>query len=104
MNNSTHCTLPQHVCITSTRKLQLNIKYVQIMMNPDSIKNVLVLGTGNMGPGIALLFARENYTVTMWGPTERDMTDGVNNFNSNVEDMVQARFHGQFTSRIKKTP
>ncbi len=59
------------------------------MMKSDSIKNVLVLGTGNMGPGIALLFARENYSVTMWGPKERDTKNGIHNIKRNVDDMVR---------------
>jgi 3-hydroxybutyryl-CoA dehydrogenase len=61
-------------------------------MKTDSIKNVLVLGTGNMGPGIALLFARAFYSVTMWGPTKRDRKDGIYNFKRNVDDMVQEGF------------
>jgi 3-hydroxybutyryl-CoA dehydrogenase len=61
-------------------------------MNLNDIKNVTVLGTGNMGPGIAFLFARENFNVTMWGPSEKDKQDGNNNFNKNVNDMVQEGF------------
>lgn len=61
-------------------------------MNSNSIKNVTVLGTGNMGPGIAFLFARENFNVTIWGPSEKDKQDGINNFNRNVNDMVQEGF------------
>lgn len=61
-------------------------------MKSDDINNVLVLGTGNMGPGIALLFARENYFVTMWGPTEKDITEGVSNFEKNLDDMVHEGF------------
>lgn len=78
------------------------------MTKSDSIKNVLVLGTGNMGPGIALLFARENYSVTMWGPTERDTKDGINNFKRNLDDMVREGFledsqADEVNSRIKVT-
>ena len=72
------------------------------------IKNVLVLGTGNMGPGIALLFARKNYYVTIWGPTEEDAKGGIHNFMRNVDEMMQEGFldnsqADELNSRIKVT-
>jgi 3-hydroxybutyryl-CoA dehydrogenase len=57
-------------------------------MEVDNIKNVLVLGTGNMGPGIALLFARLNYNVIIWGPTETGINNGINNFKRIINDFV----------------
>ena len=78
------------------------------MMKSDSIKNVVVLGTGNMGSGIALLFTRGNYNVTMWGPTEKDIKDGIQNFKRNVDDIVQEGLMAnsqaiELNSRIKVT-
>jgi 3-hydroxybutyryl-CoA dehydrogenase len=58
-------------------------------MKLHNIKNITVLGTGNMGPGIAYLFAHANYPVIIWGPNEKDLTDGLNNFKKNVDDMAR---------------
>jgi 3-hydroxybutyryl-CoA dehydrogenase len=58
-------------------------------MKLEQVKNVAVLGTGNMGPGIALVFAGSGYKVAMWGPTEKDQQDGIGNFRANVDDMVR---------------
>jgi len=58
------------------------------MTNLESIKNITVLGTGNMGPGIAFLFARENYNVTMWGPSDKDIESGIQNFKRNLNDLI----------------
>jgi len=57
-------------------------------MNLDKIKKVSVLGTGNMGPGIALQFARAGYLVCIWGPDESFRSQGVANFKQNLDDMV----------------
>lgn len=57
-------------------------------METANVKNVLVLGTGNMGPGIAFLFSRANYNVTIWGPKDTDLKNGIINFKRNIEDMI----------------
>ncbi len=57
-------------------------------MNSEGIRNVTVLGTGNMGPGISFLFLRKKFHVTMWGPSENDLKSGINNFRRNIDDMV----------------
>ena len=58
-------------------------------MNLNDIKKIAVLGTGNMGPGIALQFARAGYWVHIWGPDENFRDDGVENFTRNVSDLVR---------------
>lgn len=58
----------------------------------DEISHVGVLGTGNMGPGIALQFARAGYQVTIWGPDERFKNEGKANFEQNLDDMVRDEF------------
>lgn len=52
------------------------------------IKNITVLGTGNMGPGIALVFAKAGYQVTLWGPEEKDTDTGIKNLNTNIDDLI----------------
>lgn len=61
-------------------------------MNLNSIHKISVLGTGNMGPGIALQFARAAYQVTIWGPDESYKEQGVANFKQNLDDMVREGF------------
>jgi 3-hydroxybutyryl-CoA dehydrogenase len=58
-------------------------------MQVKEISRVLVLGTGMMGPGLALLFARAGYDTTMWGPTESDVASGIRNFQRNAEDLLR---------------
>lgn len=57
-------------------------------IKPTKIKNIAILGTGNMGPGIALVFARAHFSVKVWGPTESDLEVGLENYNRNIGDMV----------------
>jgi 3-hydroxybutyryl-CoA dehydrogenase len=58
-------------------------------MKPIEIRKVTVLGTGNMGPGIALLFARAHYPITIWGRTTEGETRGRENFQLNLDDMIR---------------
>jgi len=58
-------------------------------MKMKEITNVTVLGTGNMGPGIALQFAQAGYHVLMWGPDEKYKEEGLSNLKMNVGDMVR---------------
>jgi len=58
-------------------------------MNLNDIKKIAVLGTGNMGPGIALQFARAGYWVHLWGRDEKSRDKGVENFTRNVSDLVR---------------
>jgi 3-hydroxybutyryl-CoA dehydrogenase len=61
-------------------------------MNLNDLTNVTILGTGNMGPGIALQFARAGYQVTLWGPDNKYRDEGVVNFKRNLDDMVREGF------------
>ena len=46
----------------------------------DDVKKVAVLGTGMMGPGIALRFAKAGYEVAVWGLDEDDLARGKRGF------------------------
>lgn len=61
-------------------------------MNLDEIKKVAILGTGNMGPGIALQFARAGFLVKIWGPDESYVEEGRANFKINVDDLLAEDF------------
>ncbi|MGK7397536.1 MAG: 3-hydroxyacyl-CoA dehydrogenase family protein [Candidatus Cyclobacteriaceae bacterium M3_2C_046] len=58
-------------------------------MEFDQIKKVTVLGTGNMGPGIAYLFAKAGYNTFMWGRTEQSTKKGEDNLRKNLDDMLR---------------
>lgn len=58
-------------------------------MNLADIKNIAVLGTGMMGPGIALLFARAGYKTTIWGRNEEKNLKGKSNFTHNINDLLE---------------
>lgn len=51
------------------------------------INKITVLGTGNMGPGIALVFAKAGYKVTVWGPGKKDTDTGIKNLSTNIDDL-----------------
>lgn len=55
----------------------------------ENITDVTVIGTGNMGPGIALQFARAGYRVTIWGRNERSAERGSKNLQTNIDDLVR---------------
>jgi len=57
-------------------------------MTLEDVRNVTVLGTGMMGPGIALLFAKAGYKTTMWGPDEQDIKSGEENLQRNIDDLL----------------
>jgi 3-hydroxybutyryl-CoA dehydrogenase len=61
-------------------------------MTIDHIQDIAVLGTGNMGPGIALQFARAGYRVHIWGPDEDYVEEGRRNFRQNLDDMLREGF------------
>jgi 3-hydroxybutyryl-CoA dehydrogenase len=56
-------------------------------MKQEEVKNVTVLGTGNMGPGIAFQFARAGYEVTLWGRNEKSVIKGRENLVRIIDDM-----------------
>ena len=53
----------------------------------NDIKNVSILGTGMMGPGIAVLFAKAGYKTSIWGPNRKEVERGRNNFRHNLKDL-----------------
>ena len=64
------------------------------MTLPD-IKNITVLGTGMMGPGIALLFARAGYKTIIWGPDAEEVAKGVKQYRQNIDDLLRQGIIGQ---------
>ncbi|MBN1481630.1 3-hydroxyacyl-CoA dehydrogenase family protein [candidate division KSB1 bacterium] len=58
-------------------------------MQLSDIRNITILGTGMMGPGIALLFARTGYNTIIWGPNEEEVEKGRAHFRHNVNDLLE---------------
>ncbi|MFC1970231.1 3-hydroxyacyl-CoA dehydrogenase NAD-binding domain-containing protein, partial [Chloroflexota bacterium] len=42
-------------------------------MKVADIRNISILGTGTMAPGIAQLCAQSGHNVTMWGRTDQSL-------------------------------
>ena len=57
-------------------------------MIADNIRRISVFGTGMMGPGIALLFARAGYRTKLWGPTSEDLSSGEAHFRRCLEELM----------------
>ncbi len=64
-------------------------------MLSQKIKHVTILGTGMMGPGIALLFARAGYQTFIWGPNAEEEEKGKDNFEHNVNDLFNQNIISQ---------
>lgn len=60
-------------------------------MRVDDVRKVAVLGTGMMGPGIALQFARAGYGVALWGLDRDDLDRGKAGFDRALSDLTDAR-------------
>ncbi len=58
-------------------------------MNLNEIHKIAVLGSGNMGPGIALQFALAGYPVVVWGLDERRRAKARSNFLKNLGDLLR---------------
>jgi 3-hydroxybutyryl-CoA dehydrogenase len=58
-------------------------------MKTDDIKNVAVLGTGTMGPGIALQFARAGFHVNLWGRNGPSRDKGSRNLQRCIDDLLR---------------
>jgi 3-hydroxybutyryl-CoA dehydrogenase len=68
----------------------------------ENIRNVAVMGTGTMGPGIALQFARAGYNVIIWGRNEQSLARGMRNLQLNIDDLVREDILDDFeVGRIK---
>ena len=64
-------------------------------MNLEDIRNIAVLGTGTMAPGIAQLFAQSDYSVTMWARTDESVERGLSRLKSNLENFSEHGLIGQ---------
>jgi 3-hydroxybutyryl-CoA dehydrogenase len=60
-------------------------------MRVEDVHKVAVLGTGMMGPGIALQFARAGYGVALWGLGEDDLARGRTGFDCALSDLTRGR-------------
>lgn len=60
-------------------------------MRLQDVKQVLVVGTGMMGPGIAVLFARAGFKTNLWGPTPEGRLRGMANCCRNLQDLLKER-------------
>lgn len=66
----------------------------------NNIKNITVLGTGNMGPGIALVFAKAGFNLTVWGPAQKDLETGLANLRMNLNDLKDHGIVGENQTRV----
>lgn len=57
-------------------------------MTTEDVKNITVLGTGNMGPGIAVLFARGGYDTLVWAHSRAGQDKAREDSIRNVDDLV----------------
>jgi 3-hydroxybutyryl-CoA dehydrogenase len=74
-------------------------------MEVSQISRVLVLGTGNMGPGIALQFARAGYDTIIWGRSESSAEKGLRHLKAyladlNREDILSETEAGEILNRV----
>ncbi len=60
-------------------------------MKPEDIKNVVVIGTGMMGPGIAYTMASVGCTVTIWGRTDESMERGINSCRNIIKTLSEEK-------------
>ncbi len=56
-------------------------------MRADEVRCISVFGTGMMGPGIALLFAKAGYGIKLWGPTSEEIRKGETHFKECLEEL-----------------
>lgn len=55
----------------------------------EEVKTIAVLGTGMMGPGIGLQFARAGFKVSIWGPNAEEVERGKRNLKRNIDDLIR---------------
>jgi 3-hydroxybutyryl-CoA dehydrogenase len=58
-------------------------------MKTENIHNIAVLGTGTMGPGIAIQFARAGFHVTLWGRNETSRENGSRNLQRCLDELQE---------------
>jgi len=56
-------------------------------MKVDDVRQIGVFGSGMMGPGIALLFAKAGYRTILWGPTAEEIRAGETHFKKCLDDL-----------------
>ena len=59
-------------------------------MDTSSIKRVVVIGTGLMGPGIAQSFAAAGRQVSLYGRTQKSVDRGLTSLEANLRAMQKA--------------
>ena len=57
-------------------------------MKIDNVKNITVLGTGNMGPGIAVLFGWGGYKTRIWAHSNKGQKKAKVDCRRNLDDLV----------------
>src|SRR4030042_5916826 len=63
-------------------------------MKIADIRNVSILGTGAMAPGIAQMCAQSGYRVTMWGRTDQSLQRGFSLLRSNLQTYAENALMG----------
>ena len=58
-------------------------------MKVADIRNISILGTGAMAPGIAQLCAQSGYNVSMWGRTDESLHRGFNLLQANLQTCLE---------------
>jgi len=58
-------------------------------MKVADIRNISILGTGAMAPGIAQLCAQSGYNVSMWGRTDQSLHRGFNLLQANLQTCLE---------------
>lgn len=72
-------------------------------MRVDDVRRVAVLGTGMMGPGIALQFARAGYGVAVWGLDPDDLDRGKSGFDRALSDLTTGRIVSTADARAARS-
>ena len=58
-------------------------------MKVADIRNISILGTGTMAPGIAQLCAQSGHNVTMWGRTDQSLHRAFNLLQANLQTCLE---------------
>jgi len=71
-------------------------------MRVEDVRKVAVLGTGMMGPGIALQFAKAGYAVALWGLDGDDLARGKAGFARALSDLTRRGIVGAAEARAAR--
>jgi 3-hydroxybutyryl-CoA dehydrogenase len=61
-----------------------------MVMKIEQINNIMVVGTGMIGPDVSLASTMAGYAVTMVGLNDTEVEKGVNRFRKNLASLVKA--------------